>query len=118
MTNRNSMFSSAKKALLLAVAVALCTALPARAAADQDFTLNNHTGKIMKALFVSPVGTDSWGSDIMGSDVLADGASVDVKFERNEDQCNWDVRGEFEDGAYAEVRNVDFCTVSTVNFNP
>jgi hypothetical protein len=117
MTNRSSMFSSAKKALLLAVAVAMCTALPARAA-DQDFTLNNHTGKIMKALFVSPVGTDSWGSDIMGSDVLADGASVDVKFDRSEDQCKWDVRGEFEDGAFAEVRDVDFCTVSTVDFTP
>ena len=54
----------------------------------------------------------------MGADVLADGASVDIKFDRSEDQCKWDVRGEFEDGAYAEVRDVDFCTVSTVNFNP
>ena len=117
MNNRSSIFSALRKAVVVAIAVSLFAALPAKAA-DQDFTLNNHTGRIMKALFVSPVGQDSWGSDIMGSDVLADGASVDVKFERNEDQCNWDVRGEFEDGAFAEVRDVDFCTVSVVNFNP
>jgi hypothetical protein len=117
MTHRNSIFSALRKALLVAVAVALCSALPAKAA-DQDFTLNNRTGHTLKALFVSPVGQDSWGSDILGQDVLENGESVDVKFDRGEDQCNWDVRGEFEDGSYAEVRDVDFCTVSVVNFNP
>jgi hypothetical protein len=35
-----------------------------------------------------------------------------------ETECNWDVRGEFDDGTYAEVKNVDFCTVNEVTFNP
>ena len=106
-----------KSAMVVAAAAMLLWAIPAFAA-DQDFTLHNKTGRTMKALFVSPSDKDSWGPDILGEDTLADGADVSIKFDRNEDECKWDVRGEFEDGTYAEVRDVDFCTVTDVNFNP
>jgi hypothetical protein len=114
MINR-SVLSFFRKAVMAGLAIALCAA-PAMAG-DQDFTLHNHTGKTMKALFVAPSSSDNWGPDILGEDTLADGADVSVKFDRDESECKWDVRGEFEDGAYAEVKDVDFCTVTDVTFN-
>jgi hypothetical protein len=116
MTTRDKVISIVRNALMIGLVAAFCAA-PAMAA-DQDFTLHNKTGKIMKALFVAPTSTDSWGSDILGADVLADGADLSIKFDRNESECKWDVRAEFEDGSYGEVRDVDFCTVTDVTFNP
>jgi hypothetical protein len=104
-----------RKFLIGIVAAALCMA-PAMAG-DQDFTLHNTTGHTMKALFVAPSSSNDWGSDILGQDVLEDGQSVQVKFDRGESECKWDVRGEFSDGTYAEVTDVDFCTVSEVTFH-
>jgi hypothetical protein len=96
----------------LAIAVSIAPAL-----ADDSFTLHNHTGRSMKALYVAQSDTDSWGSDILDGSV-ANGADVKVSWTHGETACNWDVRGEFDDGTYAEVKNVDFCTVTEVTFNP
>jgi hypothetical protein len=115
MTNRGSIVSIFRKILMVGLVAALCAA-PAMAA-DQDFTLHNNTGRVMKALFVAPTSTDTWGSDILGEDTLAAGADLAIKFDRNESECKWDVRAEFEDGSYGEVRDVDFCSVTDVTFN-
>jgi hypothetical protein len=102
--------------ILAAVAVVLCVA-PAMAS-QQDFSLHNHTGRTIEQLFVRPAGTNSWGEDILGSSAVRVAGSVDVSFDRDEDQCKWDVRAGFGDGSYAEVSDVDFCIVSDVTFNP
>jgi hypothetical protein len=99
--------------LVAALAIVVSTA---PVLADDSFTLHNHTGRTMKALFVAPSDSDSWGPDILNQNV-ADGADVKVSWTHGETACNWDVRGEFEDGTYAEVKNVDFCTVDDVTFN-
>jgi len=96
---------------------ALLWSIPALAA-DQDFTLHNKTGREMKSLYVSPSEKDSWGPDILGQDTLADGADLQIKFDRDESECKWDVRAEFADGSSGEVRDVDFCTVTDVTFHP
>ncbi len=104
------------KAMTVAVAAALLFAIPALAG-DQDFSLHNNTSKTMKSLYVSPHSSDDWGDDILGQDELDAGQSVNVKFPRDEDKCHWDVKGEFEGGGTAEVDDVDFCSVSEVNFH-
>jgi hypothetical protein len=101
--------------LIAAIAVGL-SAAPVMASGDY-FMLHNHTGRSMKALYVAPTSSDSWGSDILNADA-PDGSDVKVTWSRNaDDTCYWDVRGEFEDNTYAEVKNVDFCTVDDVTFN-
>jgi hypothetical protein len=105
-----------RSVLFAALAVAV-SAAPVMAD-DDSFTLHNHTGRTMKSLYVAPTSqTDSWGSDILNQNI-ADGGDVKVTFPRDATECNWDVRGEFSDGTYAEVRNVDFCTVDEVTFTP
>lgn len=100
-------------ALIATVAFLIC--VPAYAD-DDSFTLHNRTGRTMVALYVGPTTDDSWGSNILSGDA-ADGTDVKVTWSRNApDVCEWDVRGEFEDGSYAEVRDVDFCKVDEVTF--
>jgi len=106
--------NSLRKALLGATAAAMLSfAIPAMAA-DQDFTLHNHSGHEIKALYVSPTSEDHWGPNILGESV-ADGGEVAVKFDREETECKWDVRVEFEDGTDGEVHDVDFCSVADVD---
>lgn len=103
------------RSLLIAILAIVVSAAPVLA--DDSFTLYNHTGRTMKSLYVAASDTDSWGPDILNQEV-ADGSSVKVSWTHGETACNWDVRGEFDDGTYAEVKNVDFCTVTEVTFNP
>lgn len=61
-------------------------------AIDRDFTVVNSTGNTIVNLYASPTTTTTWGADLLGSDVLANGASVmlPTPFEiyRGEDACS------------------------------
>ena len=87
----------------------------ATAGARQDFTINNNTGHVVMTLNVSPSNSDQWGADILGQDVLANGQSATVSFERGEAQCEWDIRATYDDGDTTDVRGVNLCEVATVN---
>jgi hypothetical protein len=95
------------------VAVATCAA---PAIADDSFTLHNDIARPMRALYVAPSSSDNWGPNILDG-VVAAGKDVKVSWTHGETECNWDVRGEFDDGSYAEVKDVDFCTVDEVTFH-
>ena len=86
----------------------------AGATARQDFTLVNNTGHVVMTLNVSPSNSDQWGPDILGQDVLANGQSVQVGFERGEAQCEWDIRATYDDGDTTDSRGVNLCEVATV----
>ena len=85
------------------------------AGAQQNFTINNNTGHTVMTLNVSPSNEDQWGPDILGSEVLANGQSAQVSFERGEEQCLWDIRATYDDGDTTDVRGVNLCEVATVN---
>jgi len=90
----------------------------ATAVATQDFTLINNTGHTVMTLNVAPTSSDEWGPDILGQDVLANGQSVEISFERGEDQCNWDLRATYDDGDTTDARNVDLCQTTTFTLTP
>ncbi len=46
-----------------------------------DFTLINKTGYVIDKVFVGPSKSEEWGEDVLGQDVLEDGASVAIKFQ-------------------------------------
>jgi len=45
-----------------------------------DFTLINKTGYVIDKVFVGPTKSEDWGDDVLGQEVLEDGASVAIKF--------------------------------------
>ncbi len=59
---------------------------------DQDFTVHNQTGVDIYELYVSPGSSNDWEEDVLGVDVLADGDSVDITFDREETSALWDLQ--------------------------
>lgn len=84
------------------------------AGSRQDFTIVNNTGQAVMTLNVSPTNEDEWGPDILGRDVLANGESAQITFERGESQCNWDIRVTYQDGETGDWRNNNLCEIATV----
>lgn len=106
-----------KKGLFAGAFVALAGfAATAAWAAAQDFTIVNHTGHTIVTLNVSPTSSNQWGPDILGRDVLANGESAEVSFDRGEDHCIWDIRVTYDDQTENDERGVNLCETSSVEF--
>ena len=58
---------------------------------DLDFELVNETGYDISEVFISPTKQSSWGDDVMGRDILADGESVDIVFSTKATAKKWDI---------------------------
>ena len=58
---------------------------------DLDFELVNETGYDISEVFISPTKESSWGEDVMGEDILADGQSVDIFFTTKVKAKKWDI---------------------------
>ena len=101
---------------LVAAAAAFLVASAAWAAA-QDFTIVNATGRTVLTINISPTGEEDWGPDLLGSEVMADGATASATFDVDESRCLWDIRASFEDGAIGDWRGLDLCEISTITLN-
>lgn len=105
--------------LLAASALAVLSFVAPAFAGDQDFTLVNKTSYDIASVYASPVKADNWGNDIMGKDVLADGASVNITFPHDANACHWDIKVVYEDKETAVWNDINLCEVSkiTVHWN-
>jgi hypothetical protein len=101
---------------LIAGALFVSAMSTAAFAAQQDFRITNHTGHVIVTLNVSPNNDDHWGPDILGRDVLANGEQTDISFDRNEDQCSWDIKVTYDDGTNNDLRAVNLCETTEVEF--
>lgn len=86
-------------------------------AAQQDFTITNNTGQTIMTLNVSPSDENSWGPDILGSDVLAAGEQAHITFDRDEERCQWDVRVTYEDGDTGAWGDIDLCSTTEITLS-
>jgi len=101
---------------LLAIAAAFAVAGPQAALAGaQDFTLINKTGYEIGEVYVSPSKASDWEEDVLGQDVLANGANVDIGFSRGTDACHWDMKVVYTiDSTSAEWTDFNLCEVSKI----
>lgn len=102
------------KRLLIGAAVtaaAMAFAIGASAGTTESvtFTIDNATDNAMTALHLSTPSTNSWEEDILGVDVVEGGESVEVTIDDDLEDCNYDMRADFDDGTHIDVRNVNFC---------
>jgi hypothetical protein len=109
---RRSMFGLALVAVLAAPSTA-------SAQAKQNFSIVNKTGYTISEVYVSPAKAKSWQEDILGSDVLANAATIEISFSRRERSCLWDLKVVYDDGESAEWDNFNLCQVSriTISYN-
>jgi hypothetical protein len=104
-----------RNAVLAACLVCLVAAgISTVSAGDQDFTLRNRTGYTIEQVYVSPSNDNSWGEDVLGKDVMRDGASTDITFSRKETACKWDLKVVFDDDEDAIWEDFDLCSISEI----
>ena len=79
------------KFVLLACCL-LMLLVPHAQAGKQDFTLVNKTGFDIHEIYVSPHGSDDWQDDVLGHAVLPNDGTVKIKFERQMQGKDWDLK--------------------------
>lgn len=105
-------------AIVIAAALAAAGMGSAHAQANQDFTLVNATGYPLRAVYVSPTKSEAWDEDILGQEVMADGATEEIEFSRDDTSCNWDLKVTFDDdGTSAIWYDIDLCTVEKITIS-
>ena len=106
------------KSILAAIVLALAAlGVSPSQAADWEVTVVNGTGYSIKFLGFNPPGDDDWSENEI-DDVLADGESVDVSFD-SDDDCRWNIRVDWADAGYPGVlwRNVNVCDISKITLH-
>ena len=73
-----------------AVSIAMFLA-NAAVAGDADFTLTNRTGYDIESVYVAPSKQKDWGNDHLGKNVLADGRSRFISFDKSKNTCIYDL---------------------------
>lgn len=86
-------------------------------AAPQDFTVVNNTGVDVYHLYVSPHSTNNWEEDILGTDVLLAGESLDISFDKSGNAKVWDLMVTDSDGNGLSWSNLNLYEIVTVTLN-
>lgn len=103
---------------LLAAALMAVTPAVASDSCNQNFTLVNDTGYSIREVYVSPTRVSDWQEDVMGSDVLDAGQSVDISFQRDARAHHWDLKVVYDDDDSTAVwTNFDLCTISEITLS-
>ncbi len=111
---------AARMAGLALMAALAFPAVGNAASAKQDFDLVNKTGYDISHVYVSPTKTNDWEEDVLGKDVLENNDSWEIKFDRTDNTCKWDLKVVYaDDNSSAVWKNIDLCTVEeiTIRYN-
>lgn len=82
----------------------------------QDFELHNETGQEIKEVYVSPTGVEEWEEDILGTDTLASGESVDISFTRRQEDM-WDMKVVFRSGKSSVWTKLNLSQITDVTIS-
>ena len=99
-------------------AVALIALLSNSASAgDADFTLTNRTGYDIDSVYVVPSKQRDWGIDRLGKNILADGRSRFLAFNKSGNNCIYDMSVGwvgFSEAADSVWENINLCEINTI----
>ena len=99
------------------VIFSICAGFDAQLArADHlNFTLYNETSKSIYYLYVAAARSNSWGSEILGNDVLRSGEFTRITFpnQTSDSPCIYDVRVVFSDTTNSVVRH-NLCELDSI----
>ncbi len=99
---------------LALIALASITLGAAQQRRNLDFTLVNKTGLDIIEVYLGPTSQDEWGDDVMGRDILENGAKVDITFSSSETECNWDLKIVDENDDEIEWMKLNLCTANEI----
>ncbi len=82
-----------------------------------DFKIVNKTGMDLYGVYVTDANTTDWGKDILPSDIVADGGTIEVSFTDEGDQtCEWDMKltEDASEETSVVIYGLNLCNVSVV----
>ncbi|MEJ6399026.1 hypothetical protein [Yoonia sp. 208BN28-4] len=80
---------------------------------NRNVLVQNVSGRTVFRFYGSRVTTNSWEEDILGSNVLPSGSSININFDDGTGSCEFDMKIEFADGSTRVENNVNVCVIST-----
>ncbi|MEX0924279.1 MAG: hypothetical protein WD489_07900 [Rhodovibrionaceae bacterium] len=93
----------------------LLAAAPA-VAGIQDFFIHNDGKFAIYYIYISPDYSTEWEEDVLDSDVLMPGDSLEIEMIDYGNHCYFDILIEDSQGNSREYRDVDLCDVVDVHF--
>jgi hypothetical protein len=83
-------------------------------ASHANFALNNWTGTAFRRLYLSPSSATGWEENVLAGSELKDGDTLEIQFDPNEKNVEWDLRLEGANGRYAEWKNLKLSEASEI----
>lgn len=83
---------------------------------NRNVRIINDTGRTIMYFYASRQGVNSWEEDMLGSDVLADGQSVNANIDDGSRACRYDFKAVFDNNQSVERYNINVCEISTYTF--
>jgi hypothetical protein len=112
-----NLVSKTKAIIALGVIAIFVTATAFARVGKQDFVLHNETGVEIHEVYVSPVTTDEWEEDVLGTDTLADGDSVKITFDDRDKHVHWDLKVVDGKGNSIEWHDLNLIEISEVTLH-
>jgi hypothetical protein len=79
-------------------------------ASKYDFRVYNDSVITIKELYISTSGSDLWGHDVLGSEVLESGENTQILFgDMSANSCLYDIQAKFSNGDILEGYQVNVC---------
>jgi len=100
----------------ISLAVLAFLAAPALAL-DRHVKIVNDTSVEIVEFYGSRVGAKTWEEDILGSDTLRPGETVNVNFDDGTGFCKFDFRAVFADGDVLVRKNINVCDIGTYRYH-
>ncbi|HTL88363.1 MAG TPA: hypothetical protein VL134_03120 [Leptolyngbya sp.] len=112
------MLSSTFRQVLTAsslVLPALVIGMQSAQAEDLQFTLYNHSSKMLTEFYVEPTASKTWGENIL-QEAIAPGESATVTIADGKTTCEYGIRGEFAEGQIIERDALDLCELGSYTY--
>jgi hypothetical protein len=97
---------------MLAIVHGCSSYTPAVKSQNPTLRLTNFTGTAFSIVYLSPASASRWQENLVNSSTLKDGDTLEIQFELNENNSDWDLKVQGIDGRYAEWKNLKFAGVS------
>ncbi len=89
------------------------TTTSSSSSANRMVQIGNTTGVTMTRFFASNTSRSSWEEDILGSNVLGSGRSLNVNIDDGTGACLFDLKAVFADGDVVVENDFNVCTRSS-----
>jgi len=93
---------------MLAVVPGCSSYAPAVKRQNAGLSLTNFTGTAFSAVYLSPSSAPHWQENLLATSTHNDGDTLDIQFDPNESNMEWDLKVQGVDGHYAEWKNLKF----------